>query len=61
MSVESRRAQFWGHCLYLNDMVRACRGVLIADDTYKFAEGRDPAELFGWVNRGLAELSRWFR
>ena len=50
--------------IYVNDMVRACRGldlVLFADDTNIFAEGRDPAELFGRVNRGLGELSRWFR
>ena len=45
-------------------MVRACRDldlVLFADDTNIFAEGNDPAELFGKVNRGLGELSRWFR
>ena len=45
-------------------MVRACGGlepVLFADDTNIFAQGRDAAELFGRVNRGLAELSRWFR
>ena len=45
-------------------MVRACKGldlVLFADDTNIFAEGSDPAELFGRVNRGLEELSRWFR
>ena len=50
--------------VYVNDMARACRGldlVLFADDTNIFAEGRDPAELFGRVNRGLGELSRWFR
>ena len=50
--------------IYVNDMVRACKGldlVLFVDDTNIFAEGRDPAELFGRVNRGLAELSRWFR
>ena len=50
--------------IYVNDMVRACRGlelVLFADDTNIFAQGRDPAELFGRVNRGLGELSRWFR
>ena len=50
--------------LYVNDMVRACQGldlVLFADDTNIFAEGKDPAELFGRVNRGLGELSRWFR
>ena len=45
-------------------MVRACRGldlVLFAVDTNIFAEGKDPAELYGQVNRGLEELSRWFR
>ena len=50
--------------LYVNDMARACGGldlVLFADDTNIFAEGKDPAELFGRVNRGLGELSRWFR
>ena len=50
--------------IYVNDMVRACRGlnlVLFADDTNIFAEGRDPAELFGRVSGGLGELSRWFR
>ena len=35
--------------------------VLFADDTNIFAEGKDPAELFARVNRGLGELSRWFR
>ena len=34
---------------------------LFADDTNIFAEGRDRAELFGRVNGGLGELSRWFR
>ena len=50
--------------LYFNDMVRACKGldlVLCADDTNIFAEGSNPTELFGRVNRGLDELSRWFR
>ena len=50
--------------LYVNDMVKACEGldpVLFADDTNIFAEGSDPAELFRRVNRGLGELSRWFR
>ena len=50
--------------IYVNDMVKACRGldlVLFADDTNIFAEGRNPAELFDRVNRGLGELSRWFR
>jgi hypothetical protein len=50
--------------LYVNDMMRACEGlelVLFADDTNIFAEGSNPAELFGRVNRGLGELSRWFR
>ena len=50
--------------IYVNDMMRACEGldlVLFADDTNIFAEGNSPAELFGRVNRGLGELSRWFR
>ena len=50
--------------IYVNDMVRACRDlelVLFADDTNIFAQDGDPAELFGRVNRGLGELSRWFR
>ena len=50
--------------IYVNDMVRACDGlelVLFAYDTNIFAEGVDPAELFGRVNRGLDGLSRWFR
>ena len=45
-------------------MVRACgdlEPVLFADDTNIFAEGRDPAELAGRVNRGLGMLSEWFR
>ena len=49
--------------IYVNDM-RACRGldmVLFADDTNIPAEGSNPAELFGRVNRGLGKLSRWFR
>ena len=32
-----------------------------ADDMKIFAEGSNPAELFGRVNGGLRELSRWFR
>ena len=50
--------------IYVNDMVRASPGldlVLFADDTSKFARGKDPVELFGKVNRGLEELSKWFR
>ena len=50
--------------IYVNDMVRACDGldlVLFADDTNIFAQGGDTAELFGRVNRGLEQLSRWFR
>ena len=50
--------------IYVNDMMRACEGldlVLFADDTNIFAEDSNPAELFGRVNRGLGELSRWFR
>ena len=45
-------------------MMRACKGpdlVLFADDIDIFAEGSNPAELFERVNRGLMELSRWFR
>ena len=50
--------------IYVNDMGRACEGldlVLFADDTNIFAEDRDPAALFGKVNRGLGGLARWFR
>ena len=50
--------------IYVNDMMRACEGldlVLFADDTNIFAEGSNPAELFGRVNRGLDKLSRWLR
>jgi hypothetical protein len=50
--------------IYVNDMVRASGElgfVLFADDTNLFAEGGDPVELFGKVNRGLGELGRWFR
>ena len=45
-------------------MVRACDCLELMrfpDDTNIFAQGDDPAELFGRVNRGLGELSRWFR
>ena len=66
LSVKSLRARFRAlfFLIYVNDMVRACRDldlVLSADDTNIFAQDRDPAELFGRVNRGLGELSRWFR
>ena len=50
--------------IYLNDMIRVSRDlkfVLFADDTNLFAEGKDPAELYGRVNAGLGELDRWFR
>ena len=50
--------------LYVNDMVAACREldlVLFADDTSIFAKAGDATELFGKVNRGLVELSKWFR
>ena len=50
--------------IYVNDMVRMSRDlgfVLFADDTTLFAEGRDPAELYGRVNVGLDKLDRWFR
>ena len=45
-------------------MVRASNEValvLFADDTSIFADGKDPVDLFAKVNRGLAELSTWFR
>jgi hypothetical protein len=50
--------------IYVNDMVRASGelgSVLFADDTYLFAEGGDPVELYGRINKGLGELGRWFR
>jgi hypothetical protein len=50
--------------IYINDMVKASGElgfVLFADDMNLFAEGGDPVELFGKVNRGLGELGRWFR
>merc|ERR1711942_456857 len=49
--------------IYVNDMVRACRGlelVLFADDTNIFAEDKNLESLFGRVNAGLEGLSRWF-
>jgi hypothetical protein len=49
--------------IYVNDMVIASGElgfVLFTDDMNLFAEGEDPVELFGKVNRGLGELSRWF-
>jgi hypothetical protein len=50
--------------IYVNDMVIASGelGFVLfpfADDTNLFAEGEDPVELFGKVNRGLGELGRW--
>ena len=50
--------------IYVNDMVKACPQlelVLFADDTNIFAQGKELADLFGRVNAGLEELSRWFR
>ena len=50
--------------LYLNDMIRAAEElalVLFADDTSIFVKGRSREELFAKVNRGLAQLSVWFR
>ena len=50
--------------LYVNDMVRASDElelVLFADDTNIFCKGRDHNDLFQKVNRGLLELSLWFR
>ena len=49
--------------VYVNDMVRASKDlelVLFADDTNIFVKGRSLAELFEKVNRGMAELSKWF-
>ena len=50
--------------IYVNDMVRAAEDmnlVLFADDTSIFAKGRNYLELFNKVNKGLAELSKWFK
>ena len=50
--------------LYVNDMIRAAEElalVLFADDTSIFVKGRSREELFAKVNRGLAQLSVWFR
>ena len=50
--------------LYVNDMVKACGDlelILFADDTNVFAEDRNPRDLFKRVNKGLEELSIWFR
>jgi hypothetical protein len=50
--------------LYVKDMARVTGKlgfVLFEDDTNLFAEGQEPAELFGRVNGGLSELGRWFR
>ena len=41
--------------VYVNNMVRVSTNlgfVLFADDTNLFAEGKDPAELYGRVNAG---------
>ena len=49
----------------VNDMIKACEGLELvlfgADDTNIYAEKNDRTELFGKVNRGLGELSGWFR
>ena len=65
--MESRKAQSWVLCFF-SFMLTIWLGllenldfVLFADDTNIFAQDRNPAELFGRVNRGLGELSRWFR
>jgi len=45
-------------------MVKACKGlnlVLFVDNTNILATGRDPAELFGRVNKGMVVLSKWLR
>ena len=50
--------------IYVDDMVKACKGlnlVLFVDNTNIFARGRDPAELFGRVNKGMVVLSKWLR
>ena len=50
--------------LYVNDMVNASGEielVLFADDTNIFVMGKDHIELFKRANRGLEELSKWFR
>ena len=50
--------------IYVNDMMRVSRVLsfaLFVDDTNLFSEGRNPVELFGWVNWGVGELYRWFR
>ena len=50
--------------IYVNDMVRASSEVelvLFADDTNIFARGKAHGELIDKVNRGLHELSKWFR
>ena len=50
--------------IYVNDMARAAGGlelVLFADDTNIFAKDKNPTDLFKKVNRGLEELSKWFR
>ena len=50
--------------IYVNDMVRASKDlelVLFADDTNIFVKGGNYRELFEKVNRGLAELAKWFQ
>ena len=50
--------------LYVNDMAKACKDldlVLFADDTNIFAEGPDYNQLVLKVNKGLEQLSQWFK
>ena len=50
--------------VYVNDMVRVSKElelVLFADDTNIFVKGKNPQDLFAKVNKGLLELSKWFR
>ena len=49
--------------VYVNNMVRVSTDlgfVLFVDDTNLFADGKDPAELYGRINAGLGKLDRWF-
>ena len=48
----------------MNDTIRASRElelVLFADDTNIFVKGKNPQVLFAKVNKGLIELSKWFK
>ena len=66
LSVASRRGQSWAPCSphlrqrHVESVWGPRTGPLCRRHKI-FAEGKDPAELFGRVNRGLGELSRWFR